>query len=140
MQKILHRLYRDFRGLPVGKAEYPGGDAAKGHALQPLFRRQVQAGPVAGGQLRPVPPGHSPLDDGPHSMEHIAAGQVEGRGTFGLPCGLLMALALHQLVAEQPELDAAAGVDDICYAYLNHTFHPHFPEKNHHSPLLSSPL
>lgn len=21
-----------------------------------------------------------------------------------------------------------------CYAYLNHTFHPHFPEKNHRIP------
>ena len=74
---------------------------------------QIQTGGVAGCQLVLVPLGQGSSDGGPYGVEHVPAGQVEGRGDLGRAGGLLVALLRHQGVAGQAELDAGAGVDDV---------------------------
>ena len=83
---VLHRLDGDPRRLLVGEVELSGGDAAERHAAAPVSRGQLQTRPVAGGQQGPVPIRHRPVDDGPHRVQHIPAGQVIGVCDLG-PAG-----------------------------------------------------
>ena len=90
------------RGLFIGKMEFAGGYAAKGDGVQIVFSGQLQAGAVAGGELCGFcGRGLAVLgrDDGPDGVEHIAAGQVEGGGEFGLPRRFIMSLGKHELRA-----------------------------------------
>jgi len=77
----------DARRLFVGKAEFPGGNAAKRHASQPFSIRKVETGPIAGCQVLPILSGHMFPDDRPHGMEHIAAGQIERGRDLASPVG-----------------------------------------------------
>ena len=108
-----HRLHGDLRRPLPGEVELPGGDAAEGQAFAALFPRQVQAGAVAGGQLPLVFFRQRPLDDGPHGVEHIPAGQVVGFGDFRLARGLWAALLCQEGRALQPEPHPGEGVDGV---------------------------
>ena len=46
-------------------------------------------------------------------MQDIVAGQIVGFRDFGLPGGLRVALALHDLSAVQPKLDACESMDAV---------------------------
>ena len=49
-------------------------------------------------------------------MQHIAAGKIERRRNLGLPCGFLMALFFHNLIAGQAKLNAASAVNGVVNA------------------------
>lgn len=78
-----------------------------------MIRRQLQAGAVAAGQQGTVLPGHAAGNDGPHGVQHKAAGQVEGGRDLRLPGGFLAALSAHQFRAGLPQLNAGKGVDGV---------------------------
>ena len=113
-----HRLDGNLRRQPVWKMELSGGNAAEGHAPAAAAFGQLQTGAVAACQQLAVPPGDPAGDDRPHRVQHIAAGKVVGRGDFGLARPLLVALALHQLLAGQPQLHAREGVDGVVDAAM----------------------
>ena len=93
--------------------EYAGGDAAKRNTLHAVLPGQLQTGTVAGGQQTLVLWSHTVLDNGADGMQDIVARQIVRLGDFGLPGGLLMTLALHELRAIQPELNACEGMDAV---------------------------
>ena len=93
--------------------KHAGGDAAERNALNKVLLGQFQTGTVAGGQQALVFRGHMALDDGADGMQDIVAGQIVGLGDFGLPGGLLVALALHELGAIQAKLDTRKCMDAV---------------------------
>lgn len=93
--------------------EHAGGDAAERNAFHVVLLGQFQTGAVAGGQQALILRGHTALDDGADRVQDIVARQVISLGDLGLPGGFLMALALHDLSAVQPELNAREGVDAV---------------------------
>ena len=92
LQESGHRAHGDLRGLVVREVELARGDAAEGHAVQPVFSSQRQAGLVAGSEIVAVARGDVPGDDRPDRVQHIPRRQVEARGDLGLAIGLGMAL------------------------------------------------
>ena len=132
--------HRNFCRKVIGEMKLPGGNTAERNAFEPVRVRQLQAGAIAGGKLLLICSGDTPANDGTDRMQNIPAREVKGRRNLGISGLLLMPLLIHQIGTGGAELNPGKAVDGVCYAYLNHTFHPHFPEKNHHSPLLSSPL
>ena len=93
--------------------EHAGGDTAERNAFYTILRGQLQAGTVAGGQQALILRRHTALNDGADGVQDIVTGQIVGPGDFGLPGWLLMALALHELGAVQPELDARKSMDAV---------------------------
>ena len=50
------------------------------------------------------------------SMKYIAARKIKCRCNFGFPCRLVISLLVHQLIADQTQLDTADAVNDIIHA------------------------
>ena len=113
MQELLHSLYGNFCRILIRETEHAGGDAAERDAFQPGFCGLRQAGAVAGGQQGAVPCSDVPGHDGPHRVQNIPAGQVESRGEFGLPGGLLVALLRHQAGTGAAQLYPGKGMDAV---------------------------
>ena len=78
-QKGCHRLNRNLSGLFIGKMKFPGGNTAKSNAPAVVFHGQFQAGTVTGGQGLTILFADRPIDNRPHSMQDVFAGQIEGR-------------------------------------------------------------
>lgn len=137
---VFYRLYGNFCSFFIGEHKYTCGNAAKRNTVYFGLIRQFQTGAIAGRKLPAMERCQFPPHNRADRMDDIFTWQIKGRGDFSCPCGFLMSLLFHKVAAIISELDTGIGMNTICYAYLNHTFHPHFPEKNHHSRLLSSLL
>ena len=68
----------------------PCGNAAERHTFQAFFRRQLQAGAVAGDQQFFALFCHSSVDNRTDGVQYIAAGQIKRWGDFCLTGGFRM--------------------------------------------------
>ena len=113
LEKLFDGLYRNFGGKLVWKMKLSRGNAAKRHTFQIFLCRQLQTGAVAGSQQHPVTLCHSPIDNRPDRVQHIAAGQIKCRGDFCLPGGFWVPLLFHQFFTGKAQLHPGIGVDGV---------------------------
>ncbi len=107
------RFNGDFRRPAGRKVKFPGGDAAERDAFDGMLPGKIQAGTIGGGELLLLFLGQLSMDNGPHCVEDIAAGKVEGRRNLRLAGFFLVSLLFHQRGAGQPQLDPRVGVDGV---------------------------
>lgn len=96
LEKVFHCLHGDVRRQFVGKMKFPGGNAAERHALQAVFRRQFQAGTVAGGQQLPVALGHPAGDDRADGVKNVFCRKIVSLRQLGLPVETTLTLISDQ--------------------------------------------
>ena len=108
------RLHRDFRRPLVWETENARGDAAKRDAVELFLLGNVEAGPIARGQLllllRSWPTIGNDWSDG---MDDILRRQVERWRNLCRTRRFLMALRLHNAITGLTQLDAGGGVDSV---------------------------
>ena len=118
LQGFLHGRHGDTGGLALGETEHARGDAAEGHAFEPLFLRQHEAGAVAGGEQLPVAVGQWPVDDRADGVQHMPGREIVAPGELGLSGRLLVALGTHDRGTFLTQLQAGGGVDHVVDAVV----------------------
>ena len=113
VQKFFHRTNGNFRSLLIREMEFACGNTAERDALQVVCGCQLQTGVVAGGQIRAILSGYTPLNDRAYGVEYISCRQVIASRQFCAAIRLRVSLRQHQSVAFIPELKPCRRVDGI---------------------------
>ena len=113
IQKGCHCLHRNLRGLFLWKMKFSGGNTTKGNAPTTVLHGQFHTGTVTGGQRLTILLPEGPIDNRPHGVQNVFAGQVEGWRDLRLSRGLLMSLSPHDIITKEPQLDSAPRVNDV---------------------------
>lgn len=121
LEKLGDRFHSDFSSFLIGEMKFSRRNTAKSYTGQPLLRRQLQTGAIAGRQVLPVTPGYTTVNDRADRVKHIAGRKIISPCQLCFPVWFRMSLPLHDPIAFVTKFKTCGGVNCIVNAAVTGT-------------------